>query len=124
MRLIVDNNYDFNKTVERRLSEIKRILGVKAGEYASNGNRFHNFDKAAQRRNITPERALDGMNLKHEVSVDDLIELCDISPERLTLDLINEKIGDQINYLILLEGLLKRRMFSKYEQDMDNYSYE
>lgn len=97
---------EFDEILKRRLRKITETLGNKELEYAQAGNRFHNFDVAAQRRGITPEKALDGMMLKHEVSVSDLIN----SPNNVTQELIDEKIGDNINYLILLEGLLNRRL--------------
>ena len=48
--------------------------------------------------------------LKHEVSVLDLVEWSESEPTRITEELIDEKIGDNINYLILLEGMLKHRI--------------
>ncbi len=95
---------DFDKIVENRCRKIKEILQHKAGEYAKDKNRFHNFDLAATMAGTTPEKALKGMMLKHEVSVQDLIN----NPDKATEALIDEKIGDNINYLILLEGLLRR----------------
>ena len=50
------------------------------------------------------------MMLKHEVSVLDLVEWSESEPTRITEELIDEKIGDNINYLILLEGMLKHRI--------------
>ena len=104
-----DDTIDFNDIVENRCSQIKAVLQKKAGEYARESNRFHNFDKAAVRLQTTPEKALRGMMEKHAVSVDDMIE----NPENVTIEIINEKIGDNINYLILLEGLLIRRICDK-----------
>ena len=100
---------NFEAVVNGRLEKIKRVLIEKAKEYATEGNRFHNFDVAARLRNTTREKALEGMWLKHLVSVLDLISWCDGQEERITLPLINEKIGDCINYLILLEGMLIER---------------
>lgn len=99
----------FDEIVDARLEKIKNILGAKAEEYASVDDRFHNFNVAGRISGITPEKALYGMMLKHEVSVIDLIEMADIDPSKLNESLIDEKIGDNINYLILLEGLLKQR---------------
>lgn len=96
----------FNVLLDKRLESIKSVLGSKAKEYASGDNRFHNFDVAARIAGTTPEKALMGMMLKHEVSVRDLVN----NPENATIELIDEKIGDNVNYLILLEGLLKRRI--------------
>lgn len=100
---------DFNKMVRSRLAKIDSTLISKGKEYGLNGNRFHNFDIAAGRRGITPEKALDGMMLKHEVSVHDMIN----DPDIVTEAMIDEKIGDNIVYLILLEGLFRRRLEEK-----------
>ena len=96
---------NFNKLVKNRCEKIHSVLASKAKEYAVDNNRFHNFDLAAAVNNTTPEKALWGMATKHLVSVIDIVN----SPETVSLELIEEKIGDMINYLILLEGLLKRR---------------
>lgn len=100
------NPSDFDQLVERRIEKIRSVLCKKAKEYASDNDRFYNFRAAARKRNTTPADALMGMKVKHEVSIDDLIT------ERIevTEALIDEKIGDNINYFILLEGLLKERL--------------
>ncbi len=100
----------FNKIVAKRIDKIQATLARKEKEYAADNDRFHNFRVAARIADTTPERALHGMMLKHEVSAMDLIEWADRCPERLTEALIDEKIGDFINYLILLEGLLTERV--------------
>lgn len=100
----------FDKIIEKRCEAIKEILTHKALEYATDKNRFHNFEMAAMKQDTTPEKALMGMKVKHDVSVDDLVEWAKNSPEKLNHCIINEKIGDSINYLILLEGLLKKRL--------------
>ena len=96
----------FEDMVKRRLEMCERTLTAKEQEYADGANRFHNFDAAARVDNETPERALWGMAKKHLVSVMDLVE----HPGDATEDLLDEKITDMINYLLLLEGLLRRRM--------------
>lgn len=101
---------EFDKLVEARCESIKETLTYKAFEYATEKSRFHNFEVAARKRNTTPEEALMGMKVKHDVSVDDLVEWAKNSPEKLNDHIINEKIGDSINYLILLEGMLKQRL--------------
>ena len=100
----------FNDILAQRLRKIQNVLGKKAEEYARGGDRFHNFRVAARIKNETPERALLGIWMKHIVSVLDLIDWIESSPEKITLELIDEKIGDNINYLILLEGLLMERL--------------
>lgn len=97
---------DFDQLVERRIKKIRSTLIAKGKEYASDNDRFYNFRVAARKRNTTPADALMGMKVKHEISIDDLIA------ERIevTEALIDEKIGDNIVYFILLEGLLKERL--------------
>lgn len=103
---------NFDQIIEKRCEAIKETLTLKALEYATDKSRFHNFEVAAKRRDTTPEDALMGMKVKHDVSVDDLVEWAKNNPEKLTIYIINEKIGDSINYLVLLEGLLKRRLLN------------
>ncbi len=99
----------FNEIVESRLEKIKTVLASKGKEYSGNEDVFHNFNNSARRRNITRERALDGFLLKHEVSVGDIIN--DIENGKLpTREALDEKIGDIINYYILLEGSIIERI--------------
>lgn len=97
------NTNEFNKIINRRLDESKRILIEKAKEYAKGDvDRLHNFNKAAQITGESREKALFGFFLKHLVSVMDIIEDIDIKVP--TQALTDEKIGDCINYLLLLEA--------------------
>ncbi len=100
---------DFNTIVEQRCNKIKAVLAKKASEYSFNDNRLHNFDVAARLKNETRERALLGMLIKHEVSTLDIIDNLDkgILP---SVELLDEKLGDYINYLILLEASIKDRI--------------
>lgn len=113
--------FNFDKIVEERCRNIKETLNKKKKEYASSSNCFHNFFKAAQKLDCTPETALMGMKAKHDVSVDDLVALAAFFPTTLDKEIINEKINDSICYLILLEGLLKQRL-AKIKQESNNYA--
>jgi hypothetical protein len=96
------NTTDFNTLVDARIEKIRATLKKKAGEYAQNDDRLYNFRKAAAVDGETPARALWGMAKKHLVSVMDLKDgLLPSTPE-----MVDEKIGDMINYLILLEAVL------------------
>lgn len=97
---------EFNELIEKRVETICHTLASKSEEYATKNDRFHNFNVAAIMNDTTPERALMGMMVKHLVSVFDLANgIGEITEEK-----IEEKIGDSINYLILLEGLLKDKL--------------
>lgn len=108
------NAATFNALVESRLEKVKSILLKKAEEYATDDDRFHNFKVAARAgvEETSPEDALWGMALKHHVSVMDMIRDSK-SGKASSASMINEKIGDLINYLILLEGLLIERSEAK-----------
>lgn len=104
---------EFSEVVDERINNIIDTLRDKAIEYSGSGDRFHNFNVGARIIGSTPEEALRGMMMKHLVSVFDLIDWATYEDDRLTEVMIDEKIGDLINYLILLEGMLKRRMDKK-----------
>lgn len=106
---------DFDKIVNERIEKIKKILGSKAKEYASNEDRLYNFKRAAEMDRTTPAKALWGMMAKHRVSVADLVEGegCVVMDQESYKALIEEKIGDSINYLILLEAILKEYLNEK-----------
>jgi hypothetical protein len=99
------NSQQFELILAKRLDLTKKVLGSKAKEYAV-GDRLYNFKRAAEIERTTPEKALLGMMAKHLVSVIDLIE----GNVEVTEYLVNEKIGDSINYHILLEALLLEKI--------------
>ena len=103
------SNDMFDKYLERRLDEIKRVLGVKAKEYVRNSDRLHNFNVGAIINGTSPFNALAGMLLKHEVSIKDIIQDAHNCKE-ISVAMIEEKLGDGINYLILLEAMLKNQV--------------
>ena len=100
----------FNEIVTARVQSIQTVLMNKAKEYSSDTDRLHNFKVAAglASRPETPEQALWGMMRKHLVSVIDIIDQTAVG-KAPSDHMRNEKIGDSINYLILLEALLIER---------------
>jgi hypothetical protein len=71
-------------------------------------DKLENFKQAGAMKGETPERALWGMWVKHITSIRKIVEDLDkgIVP---TLKLLSEKLGDNINYSLLLEGLIRER---------------
>ena len=110
---------DFNTVVSQRCEKIFRVLAVKAREYATTDDRFHNFKVAASLDGETPERALWGMLKKHLVSVRDMVDGLGAMdcPE---YSLWDEKLGDFINYLVLLEGLIVERVNNGFDSKVQN----
>jgi hypothetical protein len=98
------NNQEFDEILNFRIESIKSILTSKAKEYA-HGDRLYNFKRAAEIERATPAKSLFGMLTKHLVSVIDMVEGNLETPPAM----VNEKIGDLINYLILLEAVFKEK---------------
>jgi hypothetical protein len=98
----------FDDIVKQRLEKIQSLLLKKRAEYApEGGDRLHNFRRAAAMLNCSPEHALVGMWVKHVISILDIVD--DIGRKVPSLEMIDEKLGDAVNYLILLEAMLKER---------------
>jgi len=103
------DNETFEKYLNQRLNKIINILSKKGKEYSPDADRLHNFNRAAVLRNTTPEEALLGMKVKHTVSIEDIIN--GIKNGYLpSLELLEEKIGDEINYWIILEIMIKGKI--------------
>jgi len=96
------NSADFNNYLEQQLQTSRNVLTAKAKEYAT-ADRLHNFKVAAALQGMTPIQALAGMMAKHTVSVYDMCW----SGEEYSIELWQEKITDSINYLLLLNGLVR-----------------
>lgn len=99
---------DFEKTFMARVSKCQAVLIGKNTEYARGGDKLSNFKKAAGRLGSTPEEALLGMETKHSISIVDLIQ--DLGKGiHHPMSVWDEKIGDELNYLFLLNALLQER---------------
>jgi hypothetical protein len=112
----------FEKILNRRIKLTKSVLPTKNKEYASDSDKLHNFKRAGAMLGCTPEKALIGMWTKHIISildkVDEIEYKCNSESDCFPvfeddteeyIETIEEKIGDAINYLILLEALIKER---------------
>ncbi len=114
------NHKKFNELLDQIVKRTTSVLASKSKEYSTGIDKLHNFKRAGSMLQCSPEKALVGMWTKHIVSildmVDELEQKCGINqccfpsldPEEF-VSTIEEKIGDAINYLILLEALIKER---------------
>ena len=99
----------------QRLFGVALAIGHRKGkEYADDEDRFRNFRNAGKLKNETPEKALQGMHAKHIVSMNDIVDNIEKKGIYPSKALLEEKIGDAINYYILLEGLIKSN--PKYQE--------
>ena len=101
------NTEDFNKIIHEQIERCEAALCKKADEYATN-DMLHNFKAAAEIQNCLPTTALGGMMAKHTVSVYDMIRGLE-DGRSYPIELWNEKIGDSINYLLLLAALIREQ---------------
>lgn len=111
---------EFEKLLDRRIELIRSVLSKKGKEYSSDLDRLHNFKRAGKMLQCSPEKALIGMWTKHIISILDIVDELDYKcgmekdcypafDVNRHMAMVEEKIGDSINYLILLEALIKER---------------
>lgn len=112
------NAEDFNKIIHEQISRCENTLCRKADEYAADDDILHNFKVAAELQNCLPTTALGGMMAKHTVSVYDMIQGLE-NGRSYPQELWDEKIGDSINYPLLLAAAVREvqadRALSSYE---------
>ena len=96
------------KIVERRIKLIQEVLESKGNDYAENSDQFRSFNLGSKfSLHETPDAVAWEFLVKHLQSVHQMVDDYEKKRKVPTEEYIDEKIGDCINYLILLEGLLK-----------------
>ena len=106
---------EFERIFEEQVERSRIVLVNKSSEYATE-DRLHNFKVAAALEGKTPEQALAGMMAKHTVSVYDMAE----SGLAYPIELWQEKITDHINYLFLLNAIVRESCWSNERKHMEN----
>jgi len=98
---------EFSKRVEKRIDLVRQTLLTKHKEYAKDDNVFRNFDEAAGGFSLhsTSAEVLWSYMTKHLVSIKDIVA----NNKPVDASVVSEKIGDVINYLILLEAMLNQQ---------------
>lgn len=99
---------DFVALLRKRLYTTEQVLGVKAREYAPGCDRLHNFKRAAALTGETPAQVCVGYMAKHLVSILGIVDSL-AHGVVARAETTEEKIGDAINYLILLEAIIKEK---------------
>lgn len=97
------NTEKFNEIISEMINACKVTLVGKAREYAGNDDRLHNFRCAAGLQGCSEKEALYGMMAKHIVSLSDMCRDGKNHPPALWA----EKIGDTINYCLLLYAMVR-----------------
>ncbi len=96
---------EFSKYLEQRLQRITDTLDKKGKEYAYIDNVFVNFEDGAEITGDCREKVIFNYMLKHLVSVIQIVRDANTYTYP-TKKVIEEKFGDLINYLILIEASL------------------
>tara|TARA_R110000737_G_scaffold29025_1_gene47416 strand:- start:113 stop:424 length:312 start_codon:yes stop_codon:yes gene_type:complete len=98
----------FTKLLNRIFKRTENTLLAKRNEYASNEDVFKSFKNGTGfSLHDEPEQVAWSYLAKHLESIQSIIKK--LPNERPSEELINEKFGDAINYLIIIEGLLKEK---------------
>lgn len=100
-------NEEHFKLLEQSFTELKELILVKGKEYVRNQDPLWNFYVGARKQNKHPAEILQGFALKHDISVDDLIQ--DLKQGRVVSMLqVKEKIHDRIVYNLLLLSIFNK----------------
>ena len=98
------NQEAFESISNKLLDHAKNVRDTKAKHYATNDDRLANFRKASSLIGCKLPIAVTGMMIKHTVSIYDMVdsEFRGNTSDENSDELWLEKLGDQINYLLLL----------------------
>lgn len=101
----------FEEVVTDTLKQCQDTMLIKGREYRRNNNPFHNFDKGVEISGQIREDVIWGFALKHFISIQDIRS--DLRDGKLpSEELLNEKYGDMINYLLIEKASIVARIKS------------
>jgi hypothetical protein len=111
--------------VQRRVQLIKDVLETKNSEYADKDDVFKAFTESLPLSfHDTKQAVAWEFMVKHLQSIKMIIETKSKTGKIPDEKMLEEKIGDAINYLILIEGMFKEEMLpTKVEEARMKYSY-
>lgn len=96
----------FESAINDMLMYCKGLLFEKNKGYNTDADPTGNFKRAAALQGISDKQALIGMMDKHVVSIHDMVNKT-AKGEKFTDEVWKEKIGDNINYLLILYAMTK-----------------
>jgi len=110
------NKNKFDNIVAKQIQICKETLEAKGREYTIEDNRLGQFYKSATIRGTTPLDALGGKMVKHTTSIYDMIK----HPKGIEIEVWEEKIKDNINYLLILKALVIEQLEKTKGEYYDN----
>ena len=96
---------NFNVCINGHIEYCLNLLEEKSKEYTFGDDRLEHFKNAAAEQDTTPKKALWGMLSKHLTSLNGMCK-----NDSDSIELWVEKIGDSINYLLLLRALVAEEL--------------
>ena len=104
------NRDELYKDIDGTIDQAKNLLNRKNTVYNDNEeDALASFKTASKLQHVTPPQALAGMMAKHTASVYDLIWA-----DCTSMEVMDEKILDHINYLLLLRALYREHLDEKF----------
>ncbi len=97
--------YQFNTILTRRLELTRAVLDQKKHHYANDADRLHNFKVMAVLQRETQGESLLGVLVKHWFSIKEMVEHHAKTGTVPSQEVVDEKIGDALNYLVLLDAI-------------------
>ena len=95
----------FNVFAKNFVKQTTSVLYLKGKSYALNrDDRLEHFKSAAKYLNTTPQEACLAQLTKHLISIRDMV--CANKDAAFSPEQWDEKIGDAINYLVLLRAIV------------------
>ena len=104
------NGAEFDYLLKVILDRTTKVLKSKSDEYSTDADKLHNFKRAGAMLQCTPEKALVGMWTKHIISILDIVNMIEQHKIYPSKQLLAEKCGDSINYIILLEVIIRENI--------------
>lgn len=103
---------DFQRLLERRIDLTWKVLSAKSREYASADDKLWNFKRGGEVLGKNQIEVLVGYMTKHLVSVIDLAKMAALG-QAPSIAALDEKIGDTVNYLVLLEAAVTEEAIAR-----------
>ena len=109
MQSLVFSHADFDKLVEKTVSELKRLSEQKGGEYAGDFDRLANFRRNAAALHLNMEQIWAVYAAKHWDAIMQYILDISTGKERTRAEPLDGRADDLIVYLILFKAMLVER---------------
>jgi len=109
---------EFERFFEERVKKCRETLIEKAKEYANDADRMKNFNTAGRMLNLKPYQVAFLYMMKHFESIYEIV----MTGKTVSPEVWDEKIGDLINYLFLIDAMKRKEMKTEELQNLSEVS--